>query len=209
MQQPRFGGARLVGAAAIALMSGCALTLALFGTDETGIRALVRFTARTSALLFSLAFAASAINRLWRGPVGRWLLRNRRYLGLSFAVSHGLHLAGLVALARVLDDPWLLRESGLVGVLGGGFGYLMIAALSATSWDGAVRWLGGRRWKRLHTFGMYVLGGIFLFSYGGRALATGAAHVLALTALVLAPFALRLAAALQPRPLSGSAGAGG
>src|SRR5215216_2736612 len=89
VQQQRFGGARLVAAAAAALVVGCALTLTLFGTDEAGTRAVVRFTARTSALLFSGAFAASAINRLWPGPPARWLLRNRRYLGLSFAVSHG------------------------------------------------------------------------------------------------------------------------
>jgi methionine sulfoxide reductase heme-binding subunit len=195
----RFGRWALVGTTGVVLAVACATIALTMGAGEAAIRLVIRLTARCSAVLFSLAFAASAINRLWHGPVGRWLLRNRRYLGLSFAVSHAYHLAALVALGQVRGDPYLLAESQLAGVLGGGFGYLMLAALTATSSDAAVAWMGRRRWKALHTFGMYVLAVIFVFTFAGAAVETGSLVRLAFAALVLLAFALRLAAGLAHR----------
>ncbi|MFI5500572.1 hypothetical protein ACIA5E_16060 [Nocardia asteroides] len=49
------------------------------------------------------AFVATSVLALWPGEPARWLARNRRYLGLSFAMSHGVHLAAIVTLART--DP--------------------------------------------------------------------------------------------------------
>jgi methionine sulfoxide reductase heme-binding subunit len=77
-----------VGVASAVIVALCAMTLATTGVDEEGVRAIIRLTARTSVALFLLAFTASAAFRLWGGRLPRWLLVNRRYLGLSFAVSH-------------------------------------------------------------------------------------------------------------------------
>jgi sulfoxide reductase heme-binding subunit YedZ len=197
--QDRFGRWTVVGTTAALVMVASVATLVWLGPGEAGVRAVIRLTARSSALLFSLTFAASAINRLWPGPRGRWLLRNRRYLGLSFAVSHAFHLAALIALAKLRADPWLLRESGLVRVLGGGFGYLLLAAMAATSFDGAVTWMGRRRWKLLHTFGMYVLAGIFLSGLLGVILGKGRLLSAGFRVLVLVALGLRVAAALKGR----------
>jgi hypothetical protein len=166
--------------------------LALSGTGDDGIRGVIRLTARTSLVLFLLAFTASAVHRLWPRPrIPRWLLANRRYLGLSFAASHGLHLLAIVALAaRYPDEFWGHTQTSTI--VGGGIGYIFVALMAATSNDASVAWLGPRRWKLLHTVGAYWIWAIFLVSYLGRA-ATAPANLWPL-ALVLGAWGLRLAA---------------
>jgi hypothetical protein len=148
-------------------------------------------TARTSLLLFLLAFAASAAYRLRPGPGTRWLLANRRYVGLSFASSHLVHLLAIVALAtRVPDDFWGHTQASTIVV--GGIGYVFVALMAATSNDASVAWLGRRRWRLLHLVGAYWVWQVFLISYLLRA-TTAPANLVPL-ALVLGAWGLRLAA---------------
>jgi hypothetical protein len=94
-------------------------------------------------------------------------LRNRRYLGLGMAVSHGAHLGGIVALAaRDGHAFWATVASS--SVIGGSLGYALIAAMVVTSTDDARRRLGARAWRALHTTGMWALWLIFVGSYAGR-----------------------------------------
>jgi sulfoxide reductase heme-binding subunit YedZ len=160
-----FGGPRLVGIASLLLLAMSVLILELAGTGEAGLRMLVRATARTSLALFGAAFAASSLRILWRTPATGWLLRQRRYLGLSFAVSHALHALAIGALALVLGDAF--EVSGATVIFGGG-AYGMIALMAATSSDRAVAWLGRRRWHRLHRVGVYWIWFIFANSYTAR-----------------------------------------
>jgi DMSO/TMAO reductase YedYZ heme-binding membrane subunit len=165
-----------------------ALVLALEGTGEGGVRAVIRWTARSSLALFLATFVASSLRRLWRAPASAWLLRNRRALGLSFAVSHALHLAGILALAATVPEATFEPAT----VVGGGLGYAFVAAMAATSSDAAMRRLGARRWKLLHRTGSWLLFAIFAQSYLPRAVASP----------VYAPLGLAVAGALGLRLLA-------
>jgi len=164
-------GWAIVGWSTVVLLAMTGLVLALAGTGESGIRMLVRATARTSFALFTAAFVASALHRLRRSPATAWLLANRRYVGVSFAVSHGLHLLALWALAGWSARQFVANASLTVVVLGG-IAYVFLAAMTATSFDRAARWLGARRWQRLHTIGAYYIWAIFFLSYVPRAFAS-------------------------------------
>ena len=189
----RFEGPVLVGyaAAALALMAGAILFAA--GTGEEGVRVVIRATARTSLVLFSLAFAASSLRRLWRTPASAWLLRNRRSLGLSFAVSHALHGLGILELA--LRWPESFARTPLATLIGGCVGYTFVAAMAATSNDRAVAWLGRRRWRALHLAGSWVLWSIFAASY--LPAAARSPRFLPMAVVVLAALALRAAVRLR------------
>lgn len=143
-----------------------AATLAANGTDEDGIRALVRRTAQTSVVLFSAAFAASSLRQVWRSPLSTWLIKNRRYVGVSFAYSHIWHLAALIALTQVSPDFTGTVET--LTLAGGGFAYLLLIAMAITSNDRAVAALGAKNWGRLHKLGVYLLWILFFQSYAGR-----------------------------------------
>lgn len=158
-----------------------ALVLALHGAGEVGLGVGLRATARSSALLFLGAFLASPLHRALRNAATAWLLRNRRYLGVSFAASHTWHLSLIVARARVTGEPY-----PTLTLLFGGLAYVFVALMTATSFDRTARWLGRRRWRALHTTGVYYLWFIFTYTFLGSASRNGiSAAFCALMALAL------------------------
>lgn len=172
--------------AALVAMSGAMVVL---HPGEEGARLVIRATARTSLVLFALAFSASALRRLWPGAVTTWLLRNRRYLGVAFAASHAIHLAAIVAFARI-DPAEFGQISPVANRIVAGLAYVFIFAMAATSFDRMVAWLGARRWKLLHTVGAHYIWLIFLLSFAKR-IPQGAGYALG-AAVLLAVMGLRL-----------------
>src|SRR5512143_359766 len=119
-----FSGLPIVGWCSAAVAAMAVLLLAVDGTGEEGVRAVIRHSAQTSILLFMAAYVASSLRPLWRTPVSKWLLANRRYVGLSYAASHTIHLAAIVALYRLSPD----FRTGLssVTLIGGGLAYVFL-----------------------------------------------------------------------------------
>ena len=159
-------GWRLTGWLSLLLVAMAAAFLSLH-PDVEGLRLMIRATARTSLVLFALAFCAAALVQLAPGEVTRWQRRNRRYLGVSFAVSHALHLAALIALARTDNELfWALTTPANIVLAGAG--YLFIAAMTATSFDRSAAWLGPRRWRLLHLVGGWYVWLTFAVAVGKR-----------------------------------------
>ena len=179
--------------ASAALLLMVAMILLAMGWTDASLRLVVRSTARTSLCLFLLAFSASSLCRLWPARPTRWFQRNRRYVGVSFAVSHLLHLSALGSLAMFFPKPFA-SEQNIPAVLGGGLAYLFIAAMALTSSDRAQALLGRYRWRWLHLVGGYFLWLVFAESYLRRAL--NDLSDLPFAVLVIAALALRVA----PRP---------
>jgi len=134
------------------------------GTNEHGLGVALRATARTSAILFCLAFSTTALLALDKNRATRWLRANRRYVGVSFAVSHFLHLGLIVWLALAFPDPFF-ADRGAAEFVGGGLAYFFIAAMAATSFDKTTRWLGAQRWRLLHLVGGWYIWFIFAQRY--------------------------------------------
>ena len=172
------------------------LTALAQGTGEEALRSGLRTTARLGAPLFSLVFAASSLNALFHTAWSKWLLRNRRYLGLGFGVIHLGH-GVLIVLLAALYPVSFQATSDAVGLIGGSIGYVFIILMMATSSDGAVRLLGRRRWQALHKTGMYVLWGIFVFSYAPRAAL--APRYIPIVLILLAAFAVRVVVFFRQR----------
>ncbi len=191
----------IVGWAALAIAAMIAAILAGAGTGEPGIRMVIRATARSSVVLFTLAFVASSLRRTWPSATTRWLLANRRHVGVSFAVSHFAHLAALFALAH-WSFRGLYAAAGPVTLIFGGVAYLFLVAMTATSFDRTAAWVGPRAWRRLHTAGAYYIWFVFALSYVPRAF--GAPLYAPLAALVVVALALRLASPALARRSAGA-----
>lgn len=167
VRPPSLDGWPLLGALAAILTIAALAAFASTGGSE-GIRMAIRLTARTSLALFLLAFTASAMFRIRPNPWTRWQLRNRRQLGLGFAVSHLLHAIAIIALA--VTDPKLFAELGGSSMLvAGGSAYLVIAAMAATSFDRTAALIGAVAWRRLHLFGAWYIWLSFMVTFGKRA----------------------------------------
>ncbi|MFD5179984.1 hypothetical protein ACFWM1_29535 [Nocardia sp. NPDC058379] len=191
VQPGRFERWRVFGAMTVAVGAMALVILASVGVDTDGYRMIIRATARTSLALFLSAFVASSLLALRPGEPTRWLARNRRYLGLSFAMSHGLHLAAIITLATTDPSTFAtLTDAG--SIIGGGLGYVAIAILTVTSFDRIVAGLGAARWQLIQTVGSWFLWLLFLVTNGGR-IPENAWYAVP-TALVLLAAALRVVA---------------
>jgi methionine sulfoxide reductase heme-binding subunit len=164
--------------------------------EVEGVRMVIRFTARTSLVLFCMAFGAGALARLWPNAWTGWQRRNRRYLGVTFAASHGIH-AVAIACFGVMAPPLFMEATNAASYIFGGIGYAFIIAITATSFDRTAAAIGPRGWRILHLAGGYYLWFQFMVSFGKRIPAMPL-YVLFLIPL-LAVMALRLIAMMSAR----------
>ena len=127
---------------------------------------LVRWTARTSLVLFALAYVARPATALWPSTTTKRLLRERKWIGDGFAISHLAHLAGIVALAVPDFDAFVAQQDPTIIVA-----LLMFAilfAMAITSIDRVRAAMSRRAWNALHRTGMHLAWIVFATTYGGR-----------------------------------------
>ncbi|MCA0417764.1 MAG: ferric reductase-like transmembrane domain-containing protein [Proteobacteria bacterium] len=189
-------GWRIVAAAAAILAALICAAAALAPDMVAGLRMIIRWTARLSLLLFLTAFTASALARLVPAPWTTALLARRRQLGLSFALSHFVHLAAILLFAAT--DPALFRSlTNTATIASGSLAYLFIAALALTSFDAAPKRMGWRAWQTLHRIGIWYIFVSFVVAFGKRAVLD--ATYWPAMALLAVSLAIRISAALCPR----------
>lgn len=179
----------------VALVAMTALVLLAAGTGEPGVRMLIRATARSSALLFLVAFLARPVRQLWRTDATAFALKNRRYFGVSMAVSHLIHACAIAWLIIGFPAAYQLNPLTLVF---GGLGFVFVAALAATSSDAAFQKLGRARWTALHRTGVWYLWFIFIYTFAGNAKDWDALHTGFVAAFTAAPM-VRAAAYVRAR----------
>jgi methionine sulfoxide reductase heme-binding subunit len=129
------------------------------GLTETGMRIAIRMTARSSCLLFLLAFVGSTLAALWPGDWRQWLRSNRRYFGLAFAVSHAWHAIAILGLAYISAGQAISYSWPAM------LGYVFIVLMTATSSRSAMDLLGDRPWHILHAVGAYYIWIAFLVTF--------------------------------------------
>jgi len=179
-------GAGLCALAAVGAGAIVAGSLASHPDGTEGWLHAARYSARFSFVLFMLVFVARPWHQLRPSRTTRWAVRHRRALGLAFATAHFIHLYALTRFNLAAEST-----PDAVALVFGGAGYVLLAAMVATSNDAAVRRLGARNWKRLHTTGMFWLWFIFFQSYAGR-LAAGQRLFAVFVLAALGGLALRI-----------------
>ena len=114
----------------------------LFLVDSTDDKTLLwaRYTARISFFFFTVSFVASSIHYFLSNSLTSFILNNRGYLGLSFALAHTIHLVALTSYFVTTN-----QNPDIVTVLGGGLAYLAMYIMAFTSNDNAVRKIGFNR----------------------------------------------------------------
>jgi DMSO/TMAO reductase YedYZ heme-binding membrane subunit len=186
---------RLLLAISLAIAAMCAAIVAATGGGAEAAHAVVRWTARTSLILFALAYVARPAVQLVPSPTTKWLLANRKWLGLGFASSHAAHLAGIVAIAW--PDPGRFVRAQDPTIVVAVIAYVVLFAMAFTSIERVKRAMSKRAWTALHRTGMHLFWIVFAFSYVGR-VAVAPIYAIPVVGLV-AIAALRFAALLRAR----------
>lgn len=125
-----------------------------------GVSSMIGYSVRFAVPFVFLVVAISSLQILFPGPLPMWLLRNRKYLGLCFAVAmawQGLFIFIMSVFFReyYYEDVYLLRDE-----LEGSIGYLFLPAMVLTSFHFVRKHLTASQWKLIHKTGLY-----FLFAY--------------------------------------------
>lgn len=177
-------GWSIVGWSALVVGTMVATIWLVNGIDESGMRMAIRATARTSCILFLSAFVAAALRRMWTTPFSAWLLKNRRYFGVSMAVSHTYHAIAIFGLWCVTSGTAPKFEPLAI------LGYIFLIAMTITSFDRPAALLSQRGWKILHTTGMHFFWLAFTVEFSLK---------IANSALIYSPFVILLVTAMVLR----------
>jgi DMSO/TMAO reductase YedYZ heme-binding membrane subunit len=158
------------------------------GFHEEANRIAIRQSARIAAVLFSFAFGASALQRFWKNGFSNWLLKNRKNIGVAFAIVHIIHLIFLAVLQTNFHPVFEMAKT--ISILGGGLAYVFVFLMLLTSFPKFSQYLSPKNWKLLHTAGGYWIWYIFIRSYVKRV--NTEIEYLPLVILLVVVFVLRI-----------------
>ena len=118
------------------------------GLGANPAEALVRALGDWTLRMLCLVLAVTPLRVLTGTPA---LARFRRMLGLYVFFYAALHLLAYASFDMGLDAADIGRDIAKRPFLLVGFvAWLLLATLAATSFDCAIRWLGGARWRMIH-----------------------------------------------------------
>jgi methionine sulfoxide reductase heme-binding subunit len=155
---------KLFGALSVLVVLITALSYTLAPDPVQSLQYAVRVTARTSFILFLAVFTASSLAKLVPSALTRALMRERRYLGLSFAFSLLVHGVTLIFYFNIAPAAFWVGRTPATNVPGS-IGYVMILLLAITSFKAPARFIGSGNWKRLHRTGVWFISVIFAGSF--------------------------------------------
>lgn len=121
---------------------------------------MIGYSVRFAVPIIFLVVGISSLQTLFPGPIPAWLLRNRKYIGLCFAVAmawQGLFIFIMSNFNReyYFDEIFYLRDE-----LEGSTGYIFLTAMVVTSFQFGRKHLSPKQWKVVHKCSLY-----YLFAY--------------------------------------------
>jgi hypothetical protein len=153
---------RLFWTLAIAISIAIALKLpALDLSTDLGWLLMIQRAVKCALPFFVVAISASSLAQLFPGAFTRWLLVNRRYIGLAFAFGMGVHFSLILWLVVGRGFRGLHLVPTVIDLIGAAF----LAAMTVTSFPRLARWLSPAGWRRLHKSGVYVIWAVAVYVY--------------------------------------------
>lgn len=148
------------GRRAISLFKACLFILCLmplahlawgFFNDGLGANPVEAITRGTGDWTMRFLLISLAVTPLRVISGITWLLRTRRMLGLYAFFYAALHFTTYLWLDQFFDWPGIARDIVKRPFITVGFAaFVLLLPLALTSFNRAIRWLGGRRWQSLH-----------------------------------------------------------
>lgn len=136
------------------------MVLAMFRADlasADGVSSLIQLSVRCAVPSLFLTFAASSLQVVFPGSFSRWLLRNRKFMGLCFAAAMAWQAVFIVWLTSIHTDYYVNEVYVLSDVVEGLIGYTFLIAMVLTSFKFGRSRLSPRQWRLLHKGGIYWL----------------------------------------------------
>lgn len=134
-------------------------------SDPLAISGMIQFSVRLAVPWVFIAFASSSLVVLFPGNFTRWLLRNRRLIGLCFAAGMAWQLLFILWIVLGFWDYYINEAYSYFDLSEQIPGYLIILAMTITSFRFGRSKLSAKQWKALHKGGIYFLWGVIWSTY--------------------------------------------
>ena len=131
--------------------------LAIDMSSPEGVSHMIGYSVRWAVPFIFLVVAISASRKLFPGTATNWLLRNRKYIGLIFAVAMAWQGLFIFLMSNFHRDYYFEEIFYLRDELEGSTGYLFLAAMVVTSFRFGRKYLTPKQWRMLHLSGLYFL----------------------------------------------------
>ena len=122
-----------------------------------GVSHMIGFSVRFAVPIIFLVAAISALHKLLPGPVPAWLLRNRKYIGLCFAVAMAWQGLFIFIMSYFKPEYYYEEVFFFRDELEGTTGYLFLTAMVVTSFDFGRKRLSPQQWRLIHLASLYFL----------------------------------------------------
>lgn len=145
-----------------------AVLLAMTAVDlasPLGISEMIQFSVRLAVPWLFVAFAASSLMVIAPGAPSRWLLRNRRIIGLCFAAGMAWQLFFILWMVLGHWDYYIEEAYSYYDLAEQLPGYLILTAMTVTSFRFGRSKLSARQWQILHKSGIYFLWAVVWSTY--------------------------------------------
>jgi DMSO/TMAO reductase YedYZ heme-binding membrane subunit len=144
----------------ISIPMSMVMVIAMMGADMStgsGVSTMIQFSVRWAVPLIFLVTAISSIQILFPGPLPMWLLRNRKYIGMCFAVAMAWQATFIFIMSNIFRDYYYGEVYLLRDELEGSIGYIFLPAMVVTSFHFGRKHLNPYQWKLLHKSSIYFL----------------------------------------------------
>ena len=136
------------------------MVIAMMGVDMStgsGVSEMIGFAVRWAVPFIYLVVAISSIQILFPGPLSMWLMRNRKYIGLCFAVAMAWQGLFIFIMSYFFHDYYYADVYLFRDEVEGSIGYIFLPAMVVTSFNFGRQYLNSKQWKLLHKSGIYFL----------------------------------------------------
>ena len=188
------------------VIAGLSFSIILAGLASIGTStpeatvSMIRLSVQLASPWVYFAFVATALGQLFPSNFSSWLLRNRRYVGLSFAAGFGWQAVFILVLLGLHGDYYATVLHDTAEFISRMLSYVLLLALTVTSFFPVRRAMDPRHWRLLHWVGIRYFWAAIWVSYAETVMA-GDTRVIAIVFLIsgLLVLTLRCAAYLKKR----------
>ncbi len=136
------------------------MIVAMVGGDLStgeGVSSMIQLSVRCAVPILYVAFSASSVHALFSSNWSVWMLRNRKYFGLCFAVAMAWQALFILWMVVVFTDYYVNEVYVPRDAIEGVVGYLFLIAMVLTTFRFGRKRISRKNWRTLHKSGIYFL----------------------------------------------------
>lgn len=122
-----------------------------------GLSHMIGYSVRFAVPIIFIVIAASSYHVLFPSEFSKWWFRNRKYIGLTFAVAMAWQGAFIFVVSTFTRDYYFTEIYFFRDELEGSIGYIFLIGMVFTSFAFARKHLSSHQWKLIQKGGVYFL----------------------------------------------------